>query len=148
MQIIKVAPLTVVTTADERFRLFPVQTRFGIADNDDDLAVWQWSKLIKPEGLKLKLDPEQAQAVLSFMQVNQTELLTDDGSRAFTYGDHSLDECNPEAFDESPQKPRALRQVVNDLVALYKRPGVTLVDRIDELADLLGELEDCVASAS
>lgn len=121
--------------------LRPVQICRGFADHDDDLAVWQWSSLLQKNGIKLDLNAAEAAKVQDYLRDHETELLSDDGVRAFIYGDFNLVECNPEVFTDPEKSGRPVRAIAHDLVTHYRQDDSTLIDRIDEVSELLGELE-------
>lgn len=141
MKIKNVEALTVRAEDGVTLSLRPVQISRGFAGHDDDLAVWQWTKLLQKDGIKLVLSAAEAAKVQDYMRDHETELLSDDGVRAFIYGDLNLVECNPEVFTDPEKSSRPVGAIAHDLVALYRKDNITLLDCIDEVSDLLGELE-------
>lgn len=141
MKIKNVAALVVRAIDGVNLSLRPVEICRGFADHTDDIAVWQWSKLLKKGGITLPLNMAMAAQVRDYLKSHETELLSDDGVRAFIYGDHNLVECHPEVFTDPKGSRRPVRSIAKDLVALNQKADITLIDCIDEVAALLGELE-------
>jgi hypothetical protein len=115
MKLKQVDPLIVQIGDGPRLAMLPVHLDAGFTQNDDHVAVWQWSEFLKPGGKTFELALAEAERVTAYMQLHETEALSPDGLSAFTIGDANLVECNPAVFlhEEVDADDGALQQVMS-----------------------------------